>query len=189
LPVPAGPDAEIDVVAGDRLQVFALVVAAAAQGAALDPHRDLLRRVSIAAHTGIVAIGECAQSQVDGVFVQRLAGGIVVQLAQQALGTGHDIGIAAFDAEYIAAVGDLHAQSQLDQAQVGIERAGHVGQPLDIVGFQDEVASCLHAAKGSAPFVMVPQRGLPAASTCATVHAPRGEGWPWAWGCASLHGW
>ena len=51
-----------------------------------------------------MAIGERAQAQMDGVFVQRLAGGIVVQLAQQALGARDDVGIAAVDAEHVAAV-------------------------------------------------------------------------------------
>jgi hypothetical protein len=115
-------------VGGDRVQVPGLVRAAAADGAALDPDRDLLRLDAV----GGDALGAgLAQVQVDGGRVEGDAGGLVPEPAQQALG-GDRGRFGAGDPEHLAAVADFHAQAQFDLAQVRVEGTGKVGQALGV---------------------------------------------------------
>ena len=78
------------------------------------------------------------QVQVDLRCVERLGLGDCVQLAQQPLGQLHRALIAKH-AEHIAAIGDLHAEAQLDLAQMLVEGPDQVGQALAVVGFKREV--------------------------------------------------
>jgi hypothetical protein len=120
----------------DRVQIALLVGAAAADRAALDLDRDLLR-----------AFGGFLVQRVDAGFgeahVDLLAGkgfvrGGVVELAQHAFGGAHRVPRAG-DAEDVAAVGDLDAEAQLDLAQVLVERAGEVGKPTTVGRFEREI--------------------------------------------------
>ena len=117
------------------MQVARLVGAAAADGAAAHAYRHFLWLVA-----GIVDVVEVGrvQAQVDGVAVEHGVAGLGIERAQQALGAVHRV-FAAADPEHVAAVGDFHAQAQLDLAQVAVERPGQVGQALAVGRFQGEV--------------------------------------------------
>lgn len=120
------------------MQVLGLVGAAATHGAALDLDRHVLGHVGTIDYVLDIGI---VQAQVDGVVVERGGGSLLVQGRQQRL-RGGDRRLRAGDAEDVAAVGDLHAELEFDLAQVRVERAGQIGQALDVVGFQGEVAMC-----------------------------------------------
>src|SRR5690606_12516191 len=137
-------DAEVDVVGGDGMQVLRLVAPAAADGALLDPHRHFLGFDVL--FDGPVD-GGFAQAHVDAGFGQHFLAGVAPKLAQHALGGGHR-GQWAGDAEHVAAVADLHAQSQLEQAQVGVERPRQVGQALGVGGGEGEFGDGLLLHRG-----------------------------------------
>ncbi len=75
----------------------------------------------------------------DGLVVEHDAVGLGVQGLQHGLG-GRDRGGRAGHPVHVAAVGNLHAQAQLDLAQVRVERAGQVGQAFAVGGVQGEIA-------------------------------------------------
>jgi hypothetical protein len=127
-------DAEVDVMRGDRVQVTALVRAAATHGAAFDLDRDVLR--FDVGRRGGACVG-FRQAQVDRRCGKEFAGRVVPQLAQQPFRAA-DRGVLAGDAEDVAAVGDFHAVAQFQQPQVRIERAAEVGQPLGVGGVERE---------------------------------------------------
>src|SRR5690606_23487279 len=105
--------AEVDVVGGDRVQVFRLVGTAAADGAALDPDGHVLRR----GVPGAVDVGR-VEPQVDRVAVEGFSGGLFVEVAQQAFGLRDQPRVRSGHAEHVAAIGDLDAEPQLDLAQM-----------------------------------------------------------------------
>jgi hypothetical protein len=79
------------------------------------------------------------QVQVDAVRREGFVGGFLVQRTQHALGRAGRR-IVARNPEHVTAVGDLHAQAQLDLAQVLVEGAAEVGQAFVVLGFEDEIA-------------------------------------------------
>ena len=129
--------AEIDVVAGDRVQVARLVCAAALDHAALDPDRHLLgafgRRLGDRVDAGF------SQVQVDPRAGQRFVFGGGVQRAQHLLG-GPGRSVFADHLENAAAVVDLHAEPQFDLPQVLVERPAQIGEAGIVFGIEGEVA-------------------------------------------------
>ncbi len=73
----------------------------------------------------------------DGLALAGLIMGWLL-VAFSVLGPGDRVGLAA-DPEDVAAAGDLHAQAQFDLAQVLLERAGEVGQPLGVGRVEGEI--------------------------------------------------
>ena len=88
------------------MQVFGLIGAAAAHGAALDLDGHVLRLVGALGHLLDVGL---VQAQMDGLIVEHGVGGFLVQGAQQAFGREAGLGRAS-DLEHLPAVGDFHAQ-------------------------------------------------------------------------------
>ena len=83
----------------------------------------------------------------DGVAVEGGFFRLGVQRPQQLFGRRDPLGWPA-DPEHVAAVGDLHAQAQLDLAQVAVEGAGQVGQARAVSRFQCEVVVDAGAGHG-----------------------------------------
>jgi len=123
-------------VGGDLVQVTSLVGAAAAHRAALDLDRNLLRFVGTLGD--LLDIG-LRQAQVDGVVVEGRFAGFGVQRFNQLLRLDDGF-VGAADAEHEATICDLHAELQLDLAQVPVEGAAQVGQSLVVFRRQGEVS-------------------------------------------------
>ena len=120
----------------DGVQIFRLIRTAPADGAAFHLHRDFLRALGGLGFERIDAgFGQTQRNLRAG---QRFVLRGVVQIADHAIGELHRIPIAA-DAIHIAAVGDFHAEAQFDLAQMFVERTVEIGEPFDVVRFEDEI--------------------------------------------------
>ncbi len=133
---PGRPDAEIDVVPGDRLKIGRLVRTATTDRATLDPDRD---RIGLGGSFSQFVDPGGVQSKIEGVGVQRLVLGLGVQRLQQPFGRRRDLAFADH-AEQTAAIGDLDAQPGFDLAQMAVHRAAQVGEPEVVFGIEGEIA-------------------------------------------------
>ncbi|MNN04765.1 hypothetical protein D3C81_1174990 [compost metagenome] len=161
---------------GDLVQVFGLVGAAPAHGAALDLDRDFLRFVGVVDH--LVDVG-LVQPQMDAVVVEHGVCGFGIQRLEQFFGLGGCLARAA-DPEHMATIGDLHAELEFYLAQVLIERAGQVGQSFVVDGGKGEVAvgNCSHGVRDGVDgrdIKAVGGRIVPPPQACAVWRA---ECWP-----------